>query len=106
MGDAKFLDIAKPFVWPRRFALKSRRDIWKAAAILNEIRNKLAHKTEPVGVDQKIDDFHASCRVSMSQLADRQNQFELNLWVLFEAVSSLVERPTPTVLALRNGNRQ
>lgn len=34
---------------------------------------------------------------------DGQTRFELTLWVLFERVSSLIERPTGTVVELVKG---
>ncbi len=67
--------------------------IWNAFKKLNKIRNELAHKTEPIGVDDRIDDFVES--VSWGDyVEDRQERIEYALMKLFLAVSSLVEHPT------------
>ncbi len=67
--------------------------IWKAFKKLNKIRNELAHKTEPVGVDDRIDDFVNSVSWG-SYVEDRQDRIEVAIMKLFVAVSDLVERPT------------
>ena len=55
------------------------------------MRNELAHKSEPVGLDDRIDDFVASVEWSVREDVDRQRRVEWAFFVLFEAVSSLVE---------------
>ena len=77
--------------------------IWNAFKKLNKIRNELAHKTEPVGVDNRIDDFVKSVSWG-SYVDDRQERIELALMKLFVAVSDLVERPIATVHLLVKGN--
>ena len=77
--------------------------IWNAFKKLNKIRNELAHKTEPVGVDDRIDDFVNSVSWG-SYVEDRQERIEDALMKLFFAVSDLVERPTATVHELFKGN--
>ena len=77
--------------------------LWEAAIKLNKIRNKIAHKVEPVGLDDRIDDFVNSVPSGLYFSEDKQGRFEGALWSLFEAVSSLVEWPTATVYELVKG---
>lgn len=77
--------------------------IWEPVKKLNRIRNELAHNAEPKGLDDQIDDFVNSVRSFDHLVEDRQKRIEFTLWALFEATSSLVERPTATVLELRKG---
>ena len=79
--------------------------IWNAFKKLNKIRNELAHKTEPVGVDDRIDDFVNSVPWGPA-VEGRRERIEYALWKLFEAVSSLVQRPTATVHELVKGNNE
>ena len=39
------------------FCYEEQKYIWGAVKKLNKIRNELAHKTEPIGLDDRIDDF-------------------------------------------------
>ena len=78
--------------------LPENKDIWKPVKKLNNIRNKLAHNAEHGGLDDQIDDFVSSVQWFNHSVEDRKEQIEFKLWALFEAVSSLVERPTATVL--------
>jgi hypothetical protein len=75
--------------------------IWTPVKKLNRIRNDLAHKVEPAGLGDRIDDFVGSVPWLDHPTEDPQKRFELKIWALFEAVSSLVERPTAMVLELR-----
>ena len=77
--------------------------LWEAVKKLNKIRNEIAHKTEPVGIEDRVDDFVNSVASGLYFSEDKQGRFEGALWSLFEAVSSLVERPTATVLELVKG---
>ena len=76
--------------------------IWNSVKKLNKIRNELAHQTEPVGLDDRIDDFVKSIPWA-HDAEDRQKRIEFTLWTLFEAVSSLVKRPTAAVHELVKG---
>lgn len=76
--------------------------IWNAVKKLNKIRNELAHQIEPVGLDDRITDFINSVPW-VRDVGDEQKRFEIRLWALFEAVSSLVETPTATKSELNEG---
>lgn len=83
------------------FFLKKREPwLWEAVRKLNTVRNAIGHSVEPRGLDNNIDDFVNSVPTSIDFRGDRQGRFEGALWTLFEAVSSLVERPTATVYEL------
>ncbi len=77
--------------------------VWNAFKKLNKIRNELAHQTEPVGLDDRIDDFVNSVPWG-PYVEDRPERIMNALWKLFEAVSSLVERPVATLHSLAKGN--
>ena len=76
-------------------------EIWSAAVKLNKLRNDIAHNLwskEPLA-----DKVAAWVKVVPSTLTggpDAQQNFELALWTLFEAVSSLVDQPSAEVIAL------
>lgn len=69
---------------------------WEAVRKLNKIRNDISHNIELDGLEDQVHAF-ADFFPSGLDADDRQDQFELTLWSLFERVSSLVERPTGTV---------
>ena len=77
--------------------------IWNAVKKLNNIRNELAHKTEPVGIDDRIEDFINSVPW-VPDVEDRRKRIEYRLFALFEAVSSLAERPSATIHELVKRN--
>ena len=77
--------------------------VWNAVKKLNNIRNELAHKTEPVGIDDRIEDFVNSVPW-VPDVEDRVMQIKYRLFALFEAVSSLAERPTATIHELVKRN--
>jgi len=92
LKDANF-DCYQAICIAESFFSEKEEYIWKAFKKLNKIRNELAHKTEPIGVDDRIDDFVES--VSWGDyVEDRQERIEYALMKLFLAVSSLVEHPT------------
>ena len=66
--------------------------VWTATRELNKVRNAVGHSVEPRGLDKKIDDFVDSVGVGLDLEVDRQKRFEYALFVLFEAVSRLVDR--------------
>lgn len=75
----------------------------QAVRNLNVVRNRIAHKLEPERLDRTIDAFVNSVPSALYFSKDRQGRFEGALWSLFEAVSSLVERPTATIYQLGKG---
>ena len=92
LRDANF-DCYQAICLAESFFSEKEEYIWKAFKKLNRIRNELAHKTEPVGVDDRIDDFVNSVSWG-SYVEDRQDRIEVAIMKLFVAVSDLVERPT------------
>ena len=92
LRDANF-DCYQAICIAESFFSEKEEYIWKAFKKLNKIRNELAHKTEPVGVDDRIDDFVNSVSWG-SYVEDRQDRIEVAIMKLFVAVSDLVERPT------------
>ena len=85
------------------FFSEEQKYIWDAVKKLNNIRNELAHKTEPVGLNDRFDDFVQSVAWFTPDEKNKQKRIELTLWALFEAVASLVERPTATMFELAKG---
>ena len=75
--------------------------VWKSVKKLNKLRNEIAHNSEPKGVHDRIKDFVNSTHSGLGT-DEEQARFEMNLWSLFVAVSSLVERPSAEVLKLIN----
>lgn len=101
LKEAK-LDCAQAISIAKALSPKEHEYIWNAVKKLNNCRNKLAHKAEPVGLDDQIDDFVSSVSW-LPQSGDRQKRMEMALWALFEAVSSSVQRSTATVHELVAG---
>ncbi len=97
------LDCYQAICIAESFFSKKEEYIWNAFKKLNTIRNELAHKTEPVGVDDRIDDFVNSVSWG-TYVEDRQDRIEVAIMKLFVAVSDLVERPIATVHLLVKGN--
>lgn len=64
--------------------------LWHALKQLNKLRNRIAHKIEPKGINDIIDDLVGSIPGGMDALT-RQRRFDFALWSLFDAVSELVE---------------
>lgn len=102
LGDAR-LTCYQAICIAEAFCSEEQKYIWDAVKKLNNIRNELAHKTEPVGLDDRIDDFVQSVRSLNLDEENEQKRIEFTLWALFEAVSSLVERPTATMFELAKG---
>ena len=74
--------------------------LWSALKKLNKIRNDIAHKLEPKGLDDKIKDFVASFPSGFADTAVDADRFELTLWSVFVAVSDLVETPSAQIIEL------
>ncbi|TCA40284.1 hypothetical protein E0H72_21015 [Rhizobium leguminosarum bv. viciae] len=67
-------------------------DLWQSAKKLNKIRNDIAHNViPPAGLNDRIDDFVDSVGWLDTTITERQDKFELALWALFIAISSLVK---------------
>lgn len=79
--------------------------IWEPVRKLNKIRNNLAHNTEPKDLEDQIDEFVKSIPWFQHPVEDKQKNIEFKFWALFEAVSSLVERPSEIVHTLPKGNK-
>ena len=94
------LDSHQAICLAEAFYSEEHKYIWDAVKKLNKLRNKIAHKTEPTGLDDRLDDFVKSVPWLVGENQDRQQRIQFSLWALFEAVSSLVERPTATMLEL------
>jgi hypothetical protein len=75
-------------------------DLWKATTLLNKIRNALAHQLEPRSIDKAISQFVTTIQPQGDYTPDPAVNFEFALWGLFASVSTLVERPSATVLRL------
>jgi hypothetical protein len=66
--------------------------LWRAILQLNKLRNRVAHSIDPKGRDNIMQDIVKSIPTTVKAGSlPLQDSFELALWSLFEAVSSLVE---------------
>lgn len=75
--------------------------LWAGVKKLNKIRNDIAHKLEPKGLQDRMDELVSSFPSGVKVFDDEISRFELTLWSLFTAVSELVETPSATVVPLR-----
>ncbi len=67
-------------------------DIWRAVSKLNRLRNSTAHKLEDKqSLTDKIEAWVQSAQTGARYLDDPTARFEITLWSIFEAVSSLVD---------------
>lgn len=76
-------------------------DIWLAALKLNKLRNDIAHNLwskEPLA--DKVAAWVSVVPSTLTSGPDAQQNFELALWTLFEAISSLVDQPSAQLVAL------
>ena len=74
--------------------------LWSALKKLNKIRNDIAHKIEPNGLNDKINDFINSFPSGLADTPVDTAKFELTLWAVFVAVSDLVEKPSAQTINL------
>lgn len=66
--------------------------LWKSLAQLNKLRNRVAHNIDPKGRDNLMKDIIQTIPGPLATAeSSLQDQFELALWQLHEATSSLVE---------------
>ena len=75
--------------------------LWVGVKKLNKVRNDIAHRLEPKGLQDRMDDFVNSVPSGFNAFDDEISRFELTLWSLFTAVSELVEAPSAKVVPLR-----
>jgi hypothetical protein len=75
--------------------------LWHSLIQLNKLRNRVAHSIDPKGREHIMEDIVNSIP-SAGGKDDRspQDRFEFALWVLHEAVSSMVEPQTAALLEL------
>lgn len=67
-------------------------DIWRAISKLNTLRNDIAHKlVEKGSLADRIEAWVQSAPTGARDFDDSTARFEITLWSLFEAVSSLVD---------------
>lgn len=67
-------------------------DIWRAISKLNTLRNDIAHKlVEKGSLADRIEAWVQSAPTGARGIDDSTARFEITLWALFEAVSSLVD---------------
>ena len=67
-------------------------DIWRAISKLNTLRNDIAHKlVEKGSLADRIEAWVKSAPTGAKDFDDSTARFEITLWALFEAVSSLVD---------------
>jgi len=67
--------------------------LWKVLLQLNTLRNRVAHSINPKGREDIIHDIIKTIPSNSALKAESlQEQFEFVLWILHEAVSSLVDK--------------
>ena len=77
--------------------------LWPALRKLNELRNDIAHQLSPAGIDASVDHIIKSIPGEIGKVSNtRQEQFEMTLWSMFDAVSELVESRKAPVIELIN----
>ena len=77
-------------------------EVWNATLKLNKLRNDIAHKLlakEPLA--DKIVAWTKTVPTTLASGPNAQDNFELALWTLFEAVSSLVDHPSAEVVSIK-----
>jgi hypothetical protein len=79
------------------FSANSQPWLWASVKKLNSIRNDVAHKLEPKGLNDKIEEFCDSFPSGFSALPSDQSRFELTLWSVFVAVSQLADTSTSSI---------
>lgn len=68
--------------------------IWRALTQTNKLRNRIAHRIEPEGRDNLMKDIIGHIPgAGKSKSESLQEDFEFAMWILHNAVSSLVEPP-------------
>ena len=76
-------------------------EFWLAALKLNKLRNDIAHNLwSETTLADKVDAWVQLVPSSLTSGPDAQQNFELALWTLFEAISSNVDQPSAELVAL------
>ena len=77
-------------------------EIWISALKLNRLRNDIAHNLwSKESLTDKVAAWVKLVPSTLTEGPDAQQNFELALWSLFEAVSSLVDQPAAEVVQMR-----
>lgn len=76
--------------------------LWRALKQMNKLRNRVAHRIEPKGIDNLIEDIIKSVPFKYGVGSTRQERFEFALWSLFDAVSELVDSRKAPVVGIVN----
>jgi hypothetical protein len=97
LGAHQAIQLAKAFFPPAHMP-----EIWKATLKLNQLRNDIAHNLwSKMQLSDKVAAWVKIVPSSLTAGPDAQQNFELALWSLFEAISSLVDQPFSEVVASR-----
>lgn len=73
--------------------------MWRALCQLNKLRNRIAHQIDPKGRESIMEDIiHSIPGAAGNDPRQLQERFEFALWLLFSAVSALVEPERASVL--------
>ncbi|WP_223911877.1 hypothetical protein [Rhodoferax lithotrophicus] len=81
------IQLAKAFFPPGHMV-----EIWRAVSKLNTLRNNIAHNlVEKGSLADRIEAWVQSLPTGAKDFDDSTTRFEITLWALFEAVSSLVD---------------
>ena len=77
-------------------------EIWKATLKLNKLRNDIAHSLwSKASLSDKVAAWVQLVPSTLTVGPDAQQNFELALWSLFEAVSSVVDQPSAELVTMR-----
>ena len=75
-------------------------EIWSAALKLNTLRNDIAHNLRSQeSLTDKVSAWVQLIPSTLTSGPDAQQNFELSLWTLFEAISSLVDQPSAEIIS-------
>lgn len=90
------IQLARAFFPPDHMA-----DIWQATLKLNKLRNDIAHNLfSKASLTDKVAAWVKLVPSTLTDGPDAQQNFELALWSLFEAISSLVDQPSEKLVAV------
>jgi hypothetical protein len=74
-------------------------EIWLAALKLNKLRNDIAHRIWPSqSLSDKVAAWVTMIPSALTNGPDATQNFEIALWTVFEAISSLVDQPSAELL--------
>lgn len=73
--------------------------VWDSVLKLNKLRNDIAHNLWPKSaLADKIDSWVKTAPVNLQGIDEPEARFEMTLWILFEAISNLVDAPSAKVV--------